>query len=93
VIVIVNDVRLIDEQVARASRSVSIALPAYKIDDKFFDDMFAMLSECPGRTDVFLEVVAEGLSTRLAAPALGVQGSVALEKRLVEHGCSVKWSL
>jgi DNA polymerase-3 subunit alpha len=93
VTVIVNDVRLIDEQVARASRSVSIALPANISDDKFFDDMFAILSETPGRTDVFFDIVSDGLRTRLAAPALAVQGSVNLEQRLVERGCSVKWSL
>jgi DNA polymerase-3 subunit alpha len=93
VTVIVNDVRSIDEQVARASRSVSIALPSYPADEKFLDEMFTLLSETPGRTDVFFDIVADGLKARLAAPALSVQGSVGLEQRLVDRGCSVKWSL
>jgi DNA polymerase III alpha subunit len=93
VTVIVNDVRLIDEQVARASRSVSIALSASKTDDKFLDEMFALLSETPGRTEVFFDIESDGLRTRLAAPALAVQGSVSLEQRLVERGCDVKWAL
>jgi DNA polymerase-3 subunit alpha len=93
VTVIVNDVRLIEEQVARAARNLSISLPAALIDDRFLDEMFALLSETPGRTDVFLDVDAGGVVTRLAAPVLAVQGSVTLEQRLVEKGCSVKWSL
>jgi hypothetical protein len=93
VTVIVNDVRLIDEQVARASRSVFIAIPTAQTSDKYLDEMFALLSDAPGRTDVFFDIVADGLVTRLAAPALAVQGSVSLETRLVERGCDVKWSL
>jgi hypothetical protein len=39
VTVIVNEVRRVEEQIARASRSVSIALPAVGIDEQFLDDM------------------------------------------------------
>jgi DNA polymerase-3 subunit alpha len=93
VTVIVSDVRLIDEQAARAARKLEIALPASGINDRFLDEMFALLSAAPGRTDVFLDVDVDGLVTRLAAPVLAVQGSMTLEQRLVEKGCSVKWSL
>jgi DNA polymerase-3 subunit alpha len=93
VTVIVSDVRLIDEQVARAARNVSIAIPSDLINERFLDEVFALLSGTAGRTDVFLDVQAGGVVTRLAAPVLAVQGSVGLEQQLVEKGCSVKWSL
>ena len=93
VTVIVNEVRRVEEQIARASRSVSIALPAVGVDEQFLDDIFAVLSGSPGRTDVFLEMRTDGVITKLQAPALSVQGSAALERRLADTGCSVKWSL
>jgi DNA polymerase III subunit alpha len=93
VTVIVNEVRLIAEQAARASRSLSIAIPLKAVNEQFLDEMFALLSETPGRTGVFFELSADGVVTTLEAPALSVQGSCALEKRLAEKGCSVKWSL
>src|SRR5436190_1992099 len=91
--VIVNEVRRVEEQIARASRSVSIALPAVGVDEQFLDDIFAVLSGSPGRTDVFIEMRTDGVITKLQAPQLSVQGSAALERRLADTGCSVKWSL
>ncbi|MFL6466498.1 MAG: OB-fold nucleic acid binding domain-containing protein, partial [Pyrinomonadaceae bacterium] len=93
VTVIVNNVRLVEEQVARASRSVSIGLPANLVSDSLLDDIFALLSGSSGRTDVYFEVRTDEIVTQLQSPVLSIQGSAALERSLAEKGCSVKWSL
>ena len=93
VTVIVSEVRPIEEQVARVARSVSITLPANLAANGLLDDLFAMLSESPGRTEVFFELTVDGVHTKLKAPALSVQGSVGLARRIEQKGCRVDWKM
>jgi DNA polymerase-3 subunit alpha len=93
VTVIVNEVRPIEEQVARVARSVSITLPADLAANGLLDDLFAMLSESPGRTEVFFDLTVDGVHTKLSAPALSVQGSVGLTRRIEQKGCHVDWKM
>lgn len=93
VTVIVNEVRPIEEQVARVARSVSIALPSQLASNGLLDDLFAMLSESPGRTEVFFDVMVDGVRIKLSAPALSVQGSVGLARRIEQKGCRVDWKM
>ena len=91
--IIVNEVRPIRDHVARSARSVSIALPSDSCKDGFLDEVFAMLSESPGRTDVYFEVPVGEILARLHSNALAVQGSNKLAEKLEAKGCTVSWSV
>ncbi|MEP6925215.1 MAG: DNA polymerase III subunit alpha [Pyrinomonadaceae bacterium] len=66
------------------------------LEPSFWEDLLAVLNRHRGTCQVVLEISCPqgGLRVRLATNGiLGVQGSVALEKELVERGCQVKWFL
>ncbi|MGH9947148.1 MAG: DNA polymerase III subunit alpha, partial [Pyrinomonadaceae bacterium] len=93
VTIVVNEIRPLEDQIAKSARSVSISLPSNAVEGRFLDDLFGMLSESPGRTDVFLEMTVDGVRTKLHAPALSVQGSSVFRRNLEAKGCKVNWSL
>jgi len=93
VTIIVNEVRPIEDQIARSAKTVSIRLPASVDDDRLLDELFDMVSGSPGRTDVFFEMAVGDVTARLHSAALGIQGSSQLARRLEAKGCTVHWAL
>jgi DNA polymerase III alpha subunit len=92
VTIIVNEVRPIEDQVARSAKTVSIKLPAGEENDRLLDELFDMVSGSPGRTDVFFEIDAGDVHARLHSPGLGLQGSTQITRKLEAKGCTVNWS-
>jgi hypothetical protein len=78
----VNEVRPIEDQIARCAKTVSIRLPAGVDDDRLLDELFDMVSGSPGRTDVFFEMAVGDVTARLHSAALGIQGSSQLARKL-----------
>ena len=93
VTIIVNEVRPIEDQIARSAKTVSIRLPASVDDDRLLDELFDMVSGSPGRTDVFFEMAVGDVTARLHSAALGIQGSSQLARKLEAKGCTVHWAL
>jgi len=92
VTIIVNEVRPIEDQVARSAKTVSIKLPAGVENDHLLDELFDMVSGSPGRTDVFFEIDADDVHARLHSKGLGLQGSTQIARKLEAKGCTVNWS-
>ncbi len=90
---IVSDVRSLHDAVSKNARAVTISLPEKESAEDSLEDIYALLNDELGRTDVFLEMKLDGRVVKLQSPGLRIQGSRKLETELTNRGCSVNWVL
>ena len=91
---ILEEAKKIADAVTHKAQQVSITLPHNKVDEKYLEDIFTVLSSHRGNCEVFLNFRLEGgIALRVQSPPLRIQGSSRLENDLKNKGCSVSWTL
>ncbi|MGI8467798.1 MAG: OB-fold nucleic acid binding domain-containing protein, partial [Pyrinomonadaceae bacterium] len=92
---ILEEAQLLDDAIPSKSRKVLITLPqAAGAEEKFLEDLFALLSRQPGKCDVYFKLnLGKKLFVRLLAQPLRIDGTRKLERELYGLGCGVKWEL
>ena len=91
---ILEETKKIADAVTQKAQTVSIELPSKRLDEKYFEEIFTVLSKNKGTCQVFLNIRLErDVALKLHSPPLSVQGSSRLENDLKEKGCRVKWVL
>ncbi len=92
--IVLEDVKKLADAVPLKARNVLISLPTDKIDESFLEEVFQILSRSQGKCTVDLNfAVKQGISLKINAQPLRIQGSSQLEQDLREKGCMVKWFL
>ncbi len=92
--VILEDAKKLADAIPQKSRTISVVLPEKQVDEKFFEDLFIVLSRNKGNCEVFLNFLVEGkYLLRVFSQPLRVQGSSSLENELRQKGCQVSWIL
>ncbi len=91
---ILEETKKIADAVTQKAQTVSIELPSKRLDEKYLEEIFTVLSKNKGTCQVFLNIRLErDVALKLHSPPLSVQGSSRLENDLKEKGCRVKWVL
>ena len=88
---IVNDVKLLADAQPMRAREAAIRLPATSFDERFYEQVFRLLSDNRGECGVSLKVPAGDVEALIEAPHIRVKGSAKLEQELEKLGCSVDW--
>ncbi|HEV7645492.1 MAG TPA: DNA polymerase III subunit alpha [Pyrinomonadaceae bacterium] len=92
---IVDEVMLLSDIVHSKARRALISLPYDSIDQRFLEDIFALLDRNKGKCEVYFAVNTENnFAVNIAASgALGISGSRELEDELKARNCRVDWVL
>ena len=90
---IVSEVRDLVEAVPKNARAVTIRLPAASFDETYFESLFGILNETPGKCDVYFNMRLADVEVKLQSPPLRIQGSSRIQSNLEARGCSVEWVL
>ncbi len=91
---ILEEGKKIADAVTHKAQQVSITLPHKILDEKYFEDIFTVLSSHRGNCEVFLNFRLDpDVVLRVQSPPLRIQGSSRLEDDLKEKGCQVQWTL
>ena len=91
---IVNEAKSLADAIPLKARQLSITLPEKGLSEKFYEDLFALLSNGQGKCEVFLNVKLENaVKLRIQSTPLRIQGSSRMEKDLAERNCQVEWVL
>jgi len=90
---IVDEVMLLGDIVHSKARRALISLPYDSIDQRFLEDIFALLDRNRGKCEVYFAVNTEdNLAVNIAASgALGIAGSRELEQELAARHCRIDW--
>ncbi len=92
--VIVNEVKSLADAIPLRARQLSIMLPEKGLDEKFYEELFSLLSRGQGKCEVFLDVkIEDNVKMKIQSVPLRIQGSSRLEKDLIERNCQVRWVL
>ncbi len=91
---ILEEARKLADAVPLKAQNVSITLPENRLNERFLEDIFRLLSRDHGRCAVNLNFMIEGgIFLEINSQPLRIQGSSRLEEDLREKGCQVKWFL
>jgi len=92
---IVDEVMSLVDATHTKARRALISLPYDRIDQRFLEDIFALLDQNKGKCEVYFAVNTEDdLTVNIAASgALGISGSRELEEALAARNCRVDWVL
>jgi DNA polymerase-3 subunit alpha len=92
---IVDEVMLLSDIVHSKAKRALISLPYDSIDQRFLEDIFALLDRNKGKCEVYFAVNAENnVAVNIAASgALGIAGSRQLEEELAARHCRIDWVL
>ena len=88
---IINDVKLLADAQPMRAREAAIKLPASSFDEKFYEQVFRLLSDNKGECGVSLKIAAGDVEAHIEATHIRVKGSAKLEQELAKLGCSVDW--
>jgi DNA polymerase-3 subunit alpha len=88
---IINDVKLLADAQPMRAREAAIKLPDADFDERFYEQVFRLLSDHKGECGVSLTVSAGKVEAHLEAAHIRVKGSAKLEQELEKLGCSVDW--
>jgi DNA polymerase-3 subunit alpha len=92
--IIVESVRKLTEAISLEARNVAIKLPKKNLDEKYFDDLFTILSRSRGNCEVYLHFNIENqMAVKILSQPIRIQGSAVLEQQLIDKGCQVHWNL
>ena len=91
---IIDNVRLLSDMSFERAKTLSVLLPKNQTDEPFLEEIVSLLSTKRGGCEVHIDVELEsGIVASVLAEPLRVKGSEALEKELIDKGCSVNWEL
>jgi len=90
--IIITAISDLNDVVTTNAASVSIGIPRGRGDEQFYEDLFVLLSNNPGRCEVYFTLPVDGIEVRLKAFASHVALSSALISRIEATGCSVSWN-
>ncbi len=92
---IVDEVMSLADIVHSRAKRALISLPYNSIDQRFLEDIFALLDRNKGKCEVYFAVNTENnFAVNIAASgALGIAGSRELEEELTARYCRVDWIL
>jgi DNA polymerase-3 subunit alpha len=91
---IIDEVTRLDDAVPLKSQRLSLTIPADGADERFLEEIFALLSKNQGKCDVNLRLCLDsGVKIDILSQPLRIQGSKSLEKDLSARGCEVAWHL
>jgi DNA polymerase-3 subunit alpha len=88
---IINDVKLLADAQPMRAREAAIKLPDADFDERFYEQVFRLLSDHKGECGVSLTVSAGKVEAHLEVAHIRVKGSAKLEQELEKLGCSVDW--
>ena len=90
---IVDDVKKLTDIVFEKAASLSLTLPKSANEESLMEDLVAILSKSNGGCSVYINVELEnGVTTRVLAEPIRIEGSSVLESELLERGCKVVWN-
>jgi DNA polymerase-3 subunit alpha len=91
---IVEDVQKLLDAVPSKANKVEINLPFNILNEKYLEDIFALLSKNNGKCDVYLNLQLDTeVCVNLLSQPLRIAGTKNLEKELINKGCQVNWFL
>jgi hypothetical protein len=91
---IIEEVTRLDDAVPLKSQRLSLTIPADGADERFLEEIFALLSKNQGKCDVNLRLCLDrGVKIEILSQPLRIQGSKSLENDLSARGCQVAWHL
>jgi DNA polymerase-3 subunit alpha len=91
---ILDEVKKLNDAVPLKARSVLINLAEKNPDEKYFEELFMVLSRSKGSCEVYLNFSIEGgAKLKMYSQPLRIQGSSRLEAELKQKNCSVEWIL
>lgn len=91
---ILEEARKLVDAIPQKARNISITLPKDKVDERYFEELFSILSKNKGNCQVLLNFVAEeGVLFKIQSDFLRIQGNSRLENDLKQKGCGVNWIL
>jgi DNA polymerase-3 subunit alpha len=85
----ITELRPLEE--ARISNARALNLTVLEADERYFESLFHLLERERGRCPVSLTIETAGAKIEVAAEAISVNGSPALQRDLEERGCAVEW--
>jgi DNA polymerase-3 subunit alpha len=88
---IINDIKLLADAQPTRAREAAIRLPNAVSDERFYEQIFRLLSDNKGECGVSLKIPAGDVEAHLEAAHIRVKGSAKLEQELEKLGCSVDW--
>ncbi len=91
---IIEEVNRLEDSVSKRASKLSLSFAEKIADEKFLEDVFALLSENQGKCDVQVKILLnDGVSVDILSQPLRIQGSKKLESELTKKGCQVLWHL
>ena len=92
---IVDEVASLPEATHAKARRALISLPYEEVDQRFLEDIFALLDQNKGKCEVYFALnTGDDLAVNIAASgALGIAGSRQLEEELNARHCRIDWIL
>jgi hypothetical protein len=85
----VTELRPLEEARISNARALNLSVP--EADERYFESLFHLLERERGRCPVSLTIETAGAKIEVAAEAISVNGSPALQRDLEERGCAVEW--
>lgn len=89
--VIVNEVRSLDDAIAKNARSLEVDIPDALFDEEYLQDIYSILNDSPGKSELVVNVSLENNKFEVRSGSLRVQGSRKLKQELQRKGCKVTW--
>ena len=89
--IIVADVKAMTDVMAASLNEVAVRLPSHQLSEQYFEDLYVLMSEHPGKCNVLLDLKVGGVDVRLKSEAGRVAISSSLESQLEAKGCRVTW--
>ncbi len=91
---ILEEAKKLADAIPAKARSVSISLRQTQFDERYLEELAAILNKQSGSCDVFLNFELEtGLKIKLQSQALRIKGTSRMENELREKGCQTDWIL
>lgn len=89
--IIVNDVRSLEDAIAKNARQVVVNIPDDHFEEEYIQDIYSILNNSPGRSELILQLPMKNYLLELRSGMIRVQGSKKLEQELKGKGCQVSW--
>lgn len=90
--IIIDEVQSLSDNVYKNAQRLEVFLPEKHFNDKYLEEIFALLGQTQGVCEVLLNIeIAKNYTSQIVVEPLRIRGSQSIEKELKLKGCRVAW--